>query len=487
VCVPPAPIALMTSPILSDERGAFSPAGNEVVVTHFTPGTTDGRIYRKLLDSSPATQLVPGTPAGPQADPDWSPRGDWVAFDQDTPSGDTHLWAYNTQGGGLVQLTNSTRYEVFPAFSPNGQEIAYMHGIAYGSTTWELRRVKLDGTGNTLVYACNYAFSWPRWSPDGTRIYFVRGDSLYAVNASGGQPVFVPKVKPSFVAFDLPLGTGPVLTNDTGLMCAGTHLALQDTIAQTRIYPFEQGGKPITYGRWASDGIRALYGVQTGTDVDLYVGTSSCNHAPVLSAASKVDVSDLTLCTQYQRTLSATDSDGDPITYQAAYLPPGATFTGGNRFRWTPGEDQALSTYYVVFRALDNKGGVGNVVVKMTTSDVCEIQCPHPPNCYPASRQPVEDEGLPTVFALRQNSPNPFDETTQIGFDLPEASHVTLGIFDIQGRLVRQLADRPYQAGRWSATWDRRDASGSRVPLGVYFYRARLGSFVSEKKMMLLR
>lgn len=485
-CTPPAATALMTSPTVSDERGAFSPAGNEVVFTHYTPGAGDGRIYRKLLDGSPATQLVAGTPAGPQASPDWSPRGDKVVYEQDTPGGDTHLWLYSL-GGAAIQLTNSTRYEAFPAFSPNGQQIAYMHGIGYGSSVWELRRVALDGSSNTLVYACNYGLSWPRWSPDGSKIYFVRGDSLYAVNSNGGQPVFVPKVKPTFRSFDLPLGKGPFLTDDTGLLCTGTHLALQDTVAQTRTYPFEQPGKELTHGRWAYDGIRAIYGArQVGGDVDLYVGASNCNHAPVLNGISKADVEELPLCIQYQRVLGAVDSDGDPITYQAAYLPPGATFTGGNRFRWTPSAGQALQTFYVVFRALDNKGGVDNVVVKMTTSDWCEIQCPPGHQCYPESGD-QEIAELPAAFALMQNSPNPFDERTRIAFDLPQAVNVRVDVFDIQGRLVRRLVDRPYEAGRWSTTWDRRDASGNKVSLGVYFYRARMGSYLSEKKMMVLR
>src|SRR6185436_7452315 len=103
---------------------------------------------------------------------------------------------------------------------------------------WEIRRVKLDGSSNTLVYACNNrAVSWPRWSPDNSKIYFTRGDSLYAVNAGGGQPVAIPKVAPTFYSFDLPLGKGPFVTEDNAVFCSGTHLALQDTTALTRVYP----------------------------------------------------------------------------------------------------------------------------------------------------------------------------------------------------------------------------------------------------------
>jgi len=487
-CTLPPPTALITSPTVSDERGAFNPAGDQVVWTHFTPGQSDGRIYRKTIIGGSASQLVPGTPAGPQATPDWSPRGDWIAYEQDTPTGDTHVWLYNYETGENRQLTNSTRWEAFPAFSPNGQEVAYSHGIAYGSDTWELRRVKLDGTGNTVVYASHFfALSWPRWSPDGSKIYFVRNDSLFAVNSGGGEPVFIPKVQPSFYSYDLPLGTGPFATEDINLSCSGSHLGLQDTLALTRIHPFEQPGMNLTHPHWAYDGIRLIYGAASTTtgDVDLYVASASCNNAPVLSQASKADA-EIFPCQLYRRTLAATDADGDPITYQAAYLPPGATFSG-NQFRWTPSQDQALMSFFVVFRALDNKGGVSNAVVRIDTNDACVIHCPRPPNCFPADQEPVVDEDLPQVFELKQNTPNPFADLTRIGFDVPEATHVKIDVFDIQGRLVRSLADRQYRPGHWSVTWNRQDAAGYRVPLGVYFYRARMGSFVTEKKMLLVQ
>jgi Tol biopolymer transport system component len=489
-CTLPAPTALITSPTLSDERGAFNPAGTEVVWSHYTPGAADGRIYRKTIIGGFASQLVPGTPAGPQATPDWSPRGDWVTYEQDTPTGDTHVWLYNTETGENRQLTSSTRWEAFPAFSPNGQEIAYSHGIANGSDVWELRRVTLDGSANSVVYASQFfALSWPRWSPDGSRIYFVRNDSLFAVNTGGTAsqtPVFIPKVQPSFYSYDLPLGTGPFATEDINLMCSGTHLGLQDTLALTRIHPFEQSGKNLTHPHWAYDGIRLIYGAASTTsgDVDLYIASSSCNHAPVLSAGSKADV-EIFPCQLYQRTLSATDADGDPITYQAAYLPPGATFSG-NRFRWTPSSSQALMSFFVVFRALDNKGGASNAVVRIDTNDACVI-CPRPPFCLPAENEPVVDEDLPQVYELKQNAPNPFADQTRIGFDVPQTTHVKIDVYDIQGRLVRSLADRVYRPGHWSIAWNREDAAGYRVPLGVYFYRARMGSYVSDKKMMVLK
>jgi hypothetical protein len=48
------------------------------------------------------------------------------------------------------------------------------------------------------------------------------------------------------------------------------------------------------------------------------------------------------------------------------------------------------------------------------------------------------------------------------------------------------LVDRTYEPGYHAAEWDRRDQTGSSVGAGVYLYRLRAGSFVEQRKMVLL-
>lgn len=103
----------------------------------------------------------------------------------------------------------------------------------------------------------------------------------------------------------------------------------------------------------------------------------------------------------------------------------------------------------------------------------------------------VEPEGtpvaaLPTGFALSSNHPNPFARTTTIRFELPQATHVRLEVFDLMGRRVRSLENRLLSPGYQSVEWDRRDDAGNRVGAGVYLYRMLAGSFRAEKKMVLL-
>jgi hypothetical protein len=94
---------------------------------------------------------------------------------------------------------------------------------------------------------------------------------------------------------------------------------------------------------------------------------------------------------------------------------------------------------------------------------------------------------LPTAFVLEQNAPNPFNPTTTIRFALPEASQVHLVVYDVNGRAVRTLVSRSYQAGVHSIVWDARDDNGRDVASGTYIYRVATnkGSFV--KRMTLLK
>ncbi|MGA9116670.1 MAG: FlgD immunoglobulin-like domain containing protein, partial [Bacteroidota bacterium] len=109
---------------------------------------------------------------------------------------------------------------------------------------------------------------------------------------------------------------------------------------------------------------------------------------------------------------------------------------------------------------------------------------------------PVEKpmEAVPEEYGLMQNYPNPFNPVTVIGYGLPEASHVTIRVYDMLGRHVATLAEGYEEAGYRSVEWDGRNLQGERVGCGVYVYRMEAqaegvgGSpFVSGRKMILLK
>ncbi len=94
---------------------------------------------------------------------------------------------------------------------------------------------------------------------------------------------------------------------------------------------------------------------------------------------------------------------------------------------------------------------------------------------------------MPTVFALHQNYPNPFNPVTEIQFDVPVASEVTLTIYNIMGQEVTTLTNRTLQAGFHSVRWDGTNGQGELVSTGVYFYRLTSPAFTSTKKMIMVK
>jgi hypothetical protein len=93
---------------------------------------------------------------------------------------------------------------------------------------------------------------------------------------------------------------------------------------------------------------------------------------------------------------------------------------------------------------------------------------------------------LPTSFALKQNFPNPFNPSTSLAIDFPNASDYKLTIYNIAGQTVRTFAGNT-EAGTVTLTWDGRDARGSQVATGVYFYSVEAGAFKDVKKMVLMK
>ena len=99
----------------------------------------------------------------------------------------------------------------------------------------------------------------------------------------------------------------------------------------------------------------------------------------------------------------------------------------------------------------------------------------------------TSDFGIPLDIFLEQNYPNPFNPETEIRFQLPEDSHVTVRITNIVGQEIRTLADAQYEAGYHSVRWDGKDNNGHAVASGIYFYKMQAGKFSQVKKMSLLR
>ncbi len=98
----------------------------------------------------------------------------------------------------------------------------------------------------------------------------------------------------------------------------------------------------------------------------------------------------------------------------------------------------------------------------------------------------VSTRELPSRYDVAQNYPNPFNPTTKIEMALPVAGEFNLAIYNVAGQLVRAYSGSA-PAGVKTIEWDGKDASGSQVASGMYFYKATVGNFTATKKMILMK
>ena len=97
------------------------------------------------------------------------------------------------------------------------------------------------------------------------------------------------------------------------------------------------------------------------------------------------------------------------------------------------------------------------------------------------------DPGVPLITRLEQNVPNPFSPVTVIRFSLAVRGHVSLKVYDVEGRPVDGLVDGERDPDTYEATWDGRDDRGRPVASGVYFYKLEAPGYARTMKMVLLR
>jgi hypothetical protein len=106
--------------------------------------------------------------------------------------------------------------------------------------------------------------------------------------------------------------------------------------------------------------------------------------------------------------------------------------------------------------------------------------------------EPVPDgdwmSNVPADHFLGAPSPNPFNPATTIRFGLKEPAAVHMGVYEVNGRLVRSFHNGDQlPAGRHEFTWDGRNDQGVQISSGIYFLKFRAGDVSETKKLILMR
>lgn len=105
-----------------------------------------------------------------------------------------------------------------------------------------------------------------------------------------------------------------------------------------------------------------------------------------------------------------------------------------------------------------------------------------PPIPITTSERRLDDEPIPSLFAIHPNYPNPFNPTTTIQFELPTSADVSVTIHDLNGRVVMHIPSAIYNAGRHNL-----QINASRLGSGVYVYMVQAGKYEGTGKMTLLK
>ena len=142
--------------------------------------------------------------------------------------------------------------------------------------------------------------------------------------------------------------------------------------------------------------------------------------------------------------------------------------------------------------AFDGSGEVARLVIRPSGTEAVQVRLVEMDlRDVNNQRDVIEVSGggdhyTPTVSALAQNHPNPFNPVTTISYEVAAPGMVSLRIYDVSGRLVRTLVDEWMGIGRFDQLWDGTDNNGTTVTTGVYFYRMTAPGYKSQTRKMLL-
>ncbi|MBI5060065.1 T9SS type A sorting domain-containing protein [candidate division KSB1 bacterium] len=274
------------------------------------------------------------------------------------------------------------------------------------------------------------------------------------------------------------------VANNGGTTCNDVTVALSDGSGSggtASVTPASQSAGTITPGNNSAVNFSAALSYNTsGGDICFTVTVTSptcptyvydfCLHVPPCDILS-VEVSSFSAIagdasvTLNWATQSETDNDHFEVMRDgalAARINGAGSSTVRHDYTWTDHGLQNGTLYHYTLVSVDF---AGNRRDEATTDAI------------PRFAAPTAGE-----FALLQNFPNPFNPETSIAFDLAEAGHVTLKVYDVLGHNVATLMNDELGAGRHIANFN-----GASLPSGVYLYRLEANGFTANRKMVLMK
>lgn len=454
--------------LVTSGAGPFSLTHDQVhsVDVYFFPGVLGSDTCHVDLGTSDCPDLICiGFGDGP---PECLVEPDTLDFGVVTvgTSRDTVFFVTNT-GGGLLEGTAGETCDPFSI--PAG---AGPYSLENGDTNWVTVRFEpaLPGTLSCVIDPGNAGCG-----------------SVFARGIAQNPPVCL--IDPPEIEFG---GVQIGESADTFISIRNTGGGILEGIVSEECDEFEitEGAGPFNISNLETLRVRIRFAPVNPGTTDCFIGTgsASCGDIPVGGVGELPPV-----CVVAPDTLRfGTVSLGDSLDLSFSITNTGGGTVGGDVSGScehysivSGGGSYALAggdTVHVLVRFKPTASGEQLCTIGTGSAGCIDVACTGTGD----DATGAEADG-PLPFALFQNYPNPFEQDTKIGFALDREGPVELRVYDIAGKLVRTIIDRPMAPGLHSEVWDGRDGAGNRVASGIYFYRLRMGQRVVTKKAVLLK
>ncbi len=223
----------------------------------------------------------------------------------------------------------------------------------------------------------------------------------------------------------------------------------------------------------------ALWGHQHSNTNDFthpyHIGTDNvCNNT---GAYRVIKVSDAELIPEYT---SYTGSGGHNLTIEFSEENDGSSDSLATTI--TNDQNLAFADAMIKFVMPSNNhqytaiNGIINQVITQNGKDICYVNAELEANSE-ITVTVKQDDDLQSIDPIASGNPpvkcfpNPFENSTQISYQLRSKAHVSLEIFNTSGRLVKVLADKSKEAGTHHVKWEGKNQAGHQVKNGLYLYR----------------
>jgi hypothetical protein len=380
-----------------------------------------------------------------------SPDGDSVAFTRlNLSSGDAEQYTIPITGGPIRQITDAADNSGRARWSPDGR-ILLFHRRVSAEGRIELFKVSTQNpqvdVGAKFFAPPSQDAALPAYAPDSQVVVCALGPADFAGPRSTAlvettAPLSTIQAITSNYPTYLHVGLSPIVSPD------GTRLAL---MALNPSVPNASSPQVFASRRNMSEPPRF---------------TNIGSHAV---ADSSTTVSDApTVGQNFSFTVTATDQEGDVLSYDAYFLREGMTFTRSTRtFSWTPPSGTVDKTFNVVFIVTTQSGGTDVIIDKLTVG----------PCCLGPQARAVQTGGAEAV-----EGPNPTAGRFVLATPPFPGARAELDLFDVSGRRVARVLGPSGSP----LVWDGRGSEGERVPSGVYLYRLRVAGHERRGRVVLL-